>query len=180
VGSTPQGPYGKPPSGQPAAMQPGDFTPAAPRPRLFGEGEREFRGVPKLIVVPNPAAGADWTYKFSGPSWYLLRFGLATLTTSAVAGNRPVALVVTYTGIQCGAFIPNLGQIASQVFVYNFANTSSITSIGPFVPLQIPPDILLKDSMTLGSSTSGILAGDQWSGIALYVEEFTDKCLELL
>jgi hypothetical protein len=40
MGSTPQGPYGKPPSGQPAPMQEGDFTPAA-RNHLVSVGECE-------------------------------------------------------------------------------------------------------------------------------------------
>jgi len=171
---------GVPPMGQPAQMQDGEFTPAAPRPRLFGQGQRELAGTPKIIVVPNPAVGHDWTYAFSGPSWYYLRFGLATLTTSAVVANRGVALVVSYTGIRIGGFNAAAVQAASNTFPYSIGAIYSTSTAGGFVGLPCPDTVILKDGMTVGTNTVLIDVADQWSAIALYVEEFTDKCLDYL
>lgn len=169
-----------PPAGQPAQMQDGEFVSAAPRPRLFGQGNRELFGVPKLIVVPNPLVGHEWTYAFSGPSWYLLRTAIMNLTTSAVAGNRGVALVMKYTGILCGSFSAVAVEVASSVFAYSIGAVSITTGVAGFVPIPTPDFLILKDGMSIGSQTVALDAGDQWSAIALFVEEFTDKCLDYL
>jgi len=169
-----------PPAGQPAQMQDGEFVSSAPRPKLFGQGYRELSGVPKIIVVPNPTVGHDWTYAFSGPSWYYFHFGMATLVTSAVVANRGVSLAVTYTGIKVGGFNAVITEPASQFFPYCFSPVANVASNGGVVCVPTPDWFLLKDGMTVGTATVALDVGDQWSAIALYVEEFTDKCLDYL
>lgn len=174
------GPAGLAPPGQPEPMREGDYAPASYRPRLFGQGYRELSGVPRLILVPNPAAGAEWTYTHSGPSWILFRFGVATLATSAVVATRGVSLQVSHTGNTVGLFSAVATQAAGATAKYSFAPVSNTFIAGAFVLVPLPAHILVKDGMSFGSVTDQRDAGDQWSGIALYAEEFTDKCLDYL
>lgn len=161
-------------------MQPGDFTPAARGPALFGQGNRELVGVPKVIVIANPAPGADWIYAHSGPSWVYVRCGFSTLTTSAAAGTRFPGVMVKYAGTIISQFGALGTQIASLTNNWNISPVSPVAGFNLASPIGIPDNFILKDGMTFQILTAGILAGDQWSTIALYVEEFTDKCLELL
>jgi len=169
-----------PPAGQPAQMREGEFVSSAPRPRLFGQGYRELLGVPKLIVVPNPLVGHDWQYPISGASWYLLRTAIMNLTTSAVVANRGVALVLKYTGILCGSFSAVAVQAAGSTFAYSIGSVSITTGVAGFVPVPTPDFLIIKDGMSIGSQTVLLDVGDQFSSIALFVEEFTDKCLDYL
>jgi hypothetical protein len=170
---------GLPASGQPMPMQPGEFQSAAWRPRLFGQGYRELVGVPKIVTVNQPAAGSDWIYTHSGPSWFLLRHGVATLTTSSTVANRGANVAVKYTGQLCGQFAALVVQAASSVFLYCFSDAPSTSANTGTVPIITPDALLIKDGMSVGSSTALIQAADQWSSIALFVEEFTDRCLDL-
>jgi hypothetical protein len=180
MGGTPQGPYGKPPSGQPAAMQQGDFTPAARRPELFGQGQRAMFGVPKVIVIPSPKAGQEWLYTHSGPSFFVLVSGFLTFVTSAVVATRGVVLNLKYTGVTVGAYQAVFGQTATQTINYCIGPLGNSQNLSSTAPINTPADLIIKDGMSLGSGTALIDAGDQYSAIALYVYEFTDKCLELL
>jgi hypothetical protein len=180
MGSTPQGPYGRPPSGQPAAMDPRDFTPAARRPELFGQGLRELWGVPKVITIQTPKAGQEWLYTHSGPSWFVIASAVATFTTSAVVANRSVTVAVKYTGVLCGVFAGVIQQTAGQVLTYTISPAAQSIASSGLVPIVIPDSYVIKDAMTIGTLTPAIDVGDQYSAIALYVYEFTDKCLEML
>jgi len=169
-----------PPAGQPAQMQDGEFISSPPRPKLFGQGYRELFGVPKIVVIPNPAAGVDWTYAHSGPSWFLVHTVFGILTTSAVVGTRFVALTVKYTGTTVATFGAVISQAASLAQQYCGSTVTCSAASNVAAGIGIPDVLIVKDSMSIGSLTAGILAADQWSAIALYVEEFTDKCLDYL
>jgi hypothetical protein len=160
-------------------MQPGEFAPAALRPRLFGQGDRELRGVPKIIVVQQPAAGADWSYVIGGPVWYKLHAIVGQLVTSATVAARSVAFTVKYTGILCAQFGATATQAASLTVVYSFADTSVLSADPGTIHVPTTSDMVFKDAITIGTRTASIQAADQWSAIALYVEEFTDRCLDL-
>jgi hypothetical protein len=161
-------------------MQEGDFTPAARRPQLFGQGMRDLWGLPKVIPISNPKVGQEWIYTHSGPSWFVIASAVAFFTTSAVVANRGVNIQVKYTGILCGAFASVLQQTASQTLNYTISPASQSIASSGLVPIVIPDSYVIKDAMTIGTVTSSIDVGDQWSAIALYVYEFTDKYLELL
>lgn len=171
--------YGDSPRGQPSQMQDGEFSPAAARPRLFGQGYRDLAGVPKVMVIPNPRPGFDWSFSPSGPSWFLLRTAVATMTASAAVVTRTAQLIIKYTGVLCAGFGPVINQTAGQQFIYNVQSSVTTTTNGQFVPIPIQESLILKDGMSIGTSTVNLDAADQWSAIALYLEEFTDRCLDV-
>ena len=168
------------PSGQPAIMKEGEYISPTPRPRLFGMGDRELRGVPRVITVTQPAAGVDWAYVVGGPAWIRLHSIVAQLVTSAAVATRAVRLQVKYTGILVGQFGATATQAASLTAVYSFADLSILSADTTTIHVPVTGDIIFKDGMTVGANTVSLQAADQWSAIAFYVEEFTDKCLDYL
>jgi hypothetical protein len=159
-------------------MQPGDGQLTTWRPRLFGQGERENRGVPKAVPLAQPLAGADWTYSHFGPSWLLIRSIVAQLLTSATVAARAARVRLTYQSQLVLQLPPTGTQAASLTNIY-CANTAYSSSGDPLTQIwPLPETLILKDGMVLASNTVNIQAGDQWSNIALLVEEFTDRCLD--
>jgi hypothetical protein len=172
-------PYGGGATGQPAPLAEGDFATAQRAPQLFGQGDRDLRGVPKVVQVTTPAVGADWSYVHSGPSWYLLRDVIAQLQTSAVAATRVARLQLLYQSVLAVQAPPTATQITALTVVYN-GSTASLASGDPATALWcLPTDLIIKDGMTLRSNTLLLDVGDKWTAIALLVEEFTDKCLDV-
>jgi hypothetical protein len=162
------------PSGQPSqldATQPPDTTPT---PCPFGQGYAEMAGVPKRILVPQPAAGAEWVYKHSGPSWLLLRSVVWQLQTAVAAATRASRLQVKFGGDLVAQFPPGATQAASLTVVYQ-ATDCGLTSGDPATAaVALSNSFILGDNMSLGSNTANIQAADQYSAIAIYGEEFTD------
>lgn len=159
-------------------LRDGEWEPAARRPRLFGQGYRELAGVPRVIQVNQPAAGADWTYIHSGPSWFLLRSVVAQLATAVAVATRVARLQLTYQSVLAAQLPPSATQAASLTVVYN-TSTAGISSSDAATALWgLPEYLILKDGMKLTSNTTALQAADQWTAVALLVEEFTDRCLD--
>lgn len=180
MGGTPQGPAGLPPTGQPLAMQPGEFQAAARTPQLFGQGERAMRGTPRVISIAKPPVAFDFVYAHSGPSWFLFKHMMAQLNTSAAVANRQVRIQLLHNGILCGQWDAGAVQAAGLNTVYSISNASLGGSDTSTINVCLPTEFILRDGMTLQSSTLLMQGGDNWTPIAFEVEEFTDACMDLL
>ena len=179
MGTRVQGPYGRDPSGQPAPMQPGEVSLAKQPPGLFGQQGGRTRGVPRIIIVPNPAPGADWSYAQSGPSFLLFHCAVSVLATSATVATRIARFQLKYTGVICGQFAAASTQLASLTNTYSLHPSAISSGDAATVYAPLPADLILRDGMSIGSNTTALQAGDQWSAIALFVEEFSDVTLVL-
>lgn len=129
-----------------------------------------MRPVQTSVSLPAPAAGSDWTFTPSGSDRVRLQSITAKLTSSATAGNRMPALQVTdETGNLISHDAPSAYQVASQAAVYNWRATwmASGVAANSLRYLLGCPGFWLPATVTIGTSTSGLLAGDQWSGIYL-------------
>lgn len=130
-------------------------------------------GVRRALRVPTPAAGTDWSVTVPAGVQWNVRAGVGTLTTAAVAGSRYAGASVTVDGVATWQANLPAGQAESLAYVYTLAATVSaavttVAASGLIVPL---PNLWLPEGTAIGSSTIGLLAGDQWSAIALTVEE---------
>ena len=178
MGSTPEGPYGLIPPGQPVPLADGEWEPAQRRPRLFGQGYRELSGVPRLIIIPQPTVGADWSYAHGGPSWLLIRAVRWQLVTSATVVTRVTYLAISYQSTLFLRCPPAAGQGASLTTRYNFMATTYDTAGGQDRACAIPEVLIVKDAMTIASSTDNLQVGDQMSLVTIFGEEFTDRCID--
>jgi hypothetical protein len=130
-------------------------------------------------AVGNPIAGADINFTTNVVGRARFAGAVATLVTSAVAGNR-------FPSFQLLESTPNTLQYQIQESVAVPASTTVTYSLAPgvsnlrgggapiFVVFGTPSPFLARTAVIFRSSTQGLLAGDQWSAINVYNEEWLD------
>ena len=133
--------------------------------------------LPKLpvqtISVPNPAAGAQWSYTLAYPA--KLRHIGAVFTTSATAANRyPYVSIGLGHGNSFDA-LPNGSPLTASAAV-----NLSWQAGSPSVPFNSPgangwlasiPDYgVLPTGTVISSGVSGMQSTDQWSNVNLQLE----------
>jgi len=147
---------------------------------VFGFPRNDFRlpteghGGILAVTVPNPAAGANFSYQLPANIRWRVHGVRLWFTTSAVVGNRYVGILFTAAGGQTIHFYANFTQPENfgqaYVFadgatgVYNAYNTFHI-GIG---------HVELNQQGTVDSIVGGIQAGDQISDIYLWVEQWVE------
>lgn len=128
----------------------------------------------RTVRVPQPAAGADWSFTIPGGSVMHVRAIRAALVTSAVVANRRPVLTIT-DGNDTVAEVSvassfTATQTASQSWLINVgAQLAGLGGNGNYAPL---PDLWLPAGSVVSVVTAGIDAGDQWSAIRLWVWDF--------
>ena len=150
-------------------------------PRFITREGKILPGVRRVVNVPQPAAGSEWSVQVpAGVTWRVLG-GQYSFGTSAVVGNRIITLqsvidvaVVAWTFYN--ATIPASNGIT--VIVLPGPNFSTGTALNGRTQLFMPY-MFLPAGAIIGSWSSGLDAGDQYSGIHLYIEELyaTDAVL---
>ena len=131
-------------------------------------------GVSRVVKVPNPAAGADWTQAVPGGVMWKILSGQATLTTSAAVATRLPQIQLTSAGVNVGVYSAAGSVAASLTTVVSFTQKSgsSILLAGATSVPNPLPDYPLVQGDTFGSLTGAIQAADQWSAIAFVVAEY--------
>lgn len=166
--------YGGGPTGQPRAADPNAPPDTTPLPCPYGQGYAQMAGVPKRILVVQPALGAEWLYKHSGPSWILLRAITWKLVTSAVVATRASRLQVKFGTDLVAQFPPGATQAASLTVQYTASDCGLTSGDTTTALVGLSNSLILGDNMSVGSATNLIDVGDQYSAIAIFGEEFTD------
>lgn len=129
----------------------------------------------RTINVTQPAAGADFTVTVPAGSTWVVQAVRGQLVSSAVAGNRLPALRIGdgFTELQRIAAVNNQATGLTWVYTwlpgYGYApatGTIQNLSLGSLAPV-------LYAGSTIAAVTAAIDVGDQWSGVALQVLEYT-------
>ena len=139
-----------------------------------GAGEGDWCGVDvrrRVIQVPSPAAGADWSVQVPGGERWSIRSLVAQLQTSAVVANRGARVEVSDGNVRVASYQAAQVQAASVVARHTLvpggpagANAQSQASQWPG-----PDPFILPPGWVLSTSTVNLDVGDQWSQIALHV-----------
>lgn len=139
-----------------------------------------YTRVNAFSVVPSKiAAGSDVVFSVPNGVMWDVKFALGTLTASAGAANRLV-----------GFFVKDQGG----TLVYSYQMTAAVTAnlVGTFcfsedctqVPtafattnsLLLPqPKAWIPSGWTFGTTTLNLQAGDQWSAVSCYVQEWLPR-----
>lgn len=127
-------------------------------------------------VVAQPAVGAEFTLRPQGQGGILVQSLLFTFTASAVVGNRVPSLALSdgttvIWRTQAPTNVAAAGVVPYVAFDGGFPNTAA----GGLVTLGWPNQGLwIPQGYSLSSVTAGLdAAGDQYSGIVAYWQEFT-------
>ena len=174
MGDAAHWPYGGGPTGQPAPLDPNAPPDSTWTPSPYGQGYAEQAGVPKRILVVQPAAGADWLYKHGGPSWLVVRSVCWQLLTSAAVATRASRLQLKFGTDLVAQYPSSATQAASLTVVYTAADCGLTSGDPATAMVAINSQLILSDNMSFGSNTANIQAADQYSAIAIFGEEFTD------
>jgi len=140
-------------------------------PRAFADGQ----GNPAQLSVGSPGAGADFAFSVGANNRLRVKSIAFTLTTSAAVATREVSLRLDNGVTVAGQFPASITQAASLAIEYT-------GSAAPYAPatnaalanIPLPPDLLLPAGYNLRSSTTNLQAADQFSAIALIVEQWVD------
>jgi len=134
------------------------------------------RGALRIITVATPAAGAEWTQTVPAGREWIVRAITWTFVASAVVASRLLFVIYNDGGATNIRLPAGLVQTASQNVSYSFVPGSG-TSLGAGLPIAIPAPAHLRmgAGWNIGSLTAGIDAGDQYSNIALHVDEFISQ-----
>lgn len=131
-----------------------------------GDRDPALLGVASTVVnLANPAAGADWVNApGAGKNLLVVR---ARLVTSATVANRLPQLQIV-SGVNALWVSPALpaqtAGLTLDYFWYPGAPTSTAVSGQMYAPM---PTVPLGAGWTVGTSTAGLQAGDQWSFLLL-------------
>jgi hypothetical protein len=143
-------------------------------------------GYTNIQNVTTPSAGAEWTFTPAGTGSGGSSAGRVCvqavtfeLVTSATVANRTVALRIFQSGgIPQAIWIAQIPQTASQSIFYSFtpgaSDIEATLNGGTFqtVPFNNGNPICFNQgatqNMTIGTSTGGLQAGDQYSNISMF------------
>jgi hypothetical protein len=169
--------------GNPAQMLFADYvttqaTSAYPNGRVLSPVEGP--GFVYFFAESNPAAGADWGVVLPANTRWRVRGMTGVLTTSAAVANRQPSIAVLGSTGQGFQGFPTVNAVASGTYHITAGGIAPYTAINPLdIPLPLPPDLVLASTSGVASaiqgSTVGLQAGDQWSAVALLIEEWLDN-----
>lgn len=127
-------------------------------------------------TLANPAPGVEVVVTVPALKWWRIWTVHLKLVASAVAANRLVRLLID-DGTNPLYKVPNdVNHVANQTTEYSYGNAAlseaaqGATSVARVYPL---PTIVLAPASRIQTVTAGKDAGDQFSEIAMLVEEYS-------
>lgn len=142
-------------------------------PRFLAREGRILPGEKRVVAVANPAAGAGWSVTVPGGRQWRIQGGVALLTTDAVVANRiPQITLSDQTTTWWDASVDvNIPASTPQRFSFGALGVPGAAQT-PGDAIIVPlPDMFLPAGTQLAAITTAEDVGDQWTGIALMVEE---------
>jgi hypothetical protein len=127
----------------------------------------------RVVPLVNPAAGVDAVWTVPAASRWEVLAARAKLTTSATVANRIPHLVLTDDlGNTFYDYPSNNNQVAGTVLSYGIGIGIVAANFDNTITLVLAVTARLNQKWTIGFSTTGLQAGDQWSACALMVHEW--------
>ena len=134
------------------------------------------------LYLPDPVAGAEWSHVVDGryferllAAQYMFTADAAVATRYAVLGLYDVAGRQVLTVPAAG------GVVAATAVTANLMTGIGVLSSGTIGNTWgVLPDLLVPPGWSWRSATSGIDAGDQYSGITLVVQRFPNDATSIV
>lgn len=129
--------------------------------------------VRRTVLVPNPAAGADFRIVVPGDQTWRVLAVQATLLTTAVVGARVPVLGVTDGNATVLRVSTAVTQPASNSTGYCWIpGVGTTTGAGFGVEnIPLPLSLTLGAGQTLTCVTINLDVGDQWSAVTAWIEQ---------
>ena len=119
-----------------------------------------------------PAVGTDFQITVNDGGVWRVSAIVATLTASAVAGNRVPQLRIDDQSTRSMLFPAGAATIANGVTTYSWLRGFPVTMAAAEAGLVVVPlvDHVLHQGWRIGPVTAARDAGDQWSAISITIE----------
>lgn len=126
-----------------------------------------------VTAIANPAAGAEVVFTVpSGVEMELLSF-ITTLTTDGTVSNRAVRPRITDGVLTVWETRATNTQAASQVVTYAASQQIGDTGFNaPIATRALPTQLRLREGWTIGTATTNLQAGDQFSATVLTARQY--------
>lgn len=136
--------------------------------------DRVLPGEKRVVQIPTPAAGADWSVTVPGGRQWRISAGRAIFTTSAVVASRIPRLTLSDGTTIYWENSVQATMVASNVYRLGFSAGGAQQSTGNAnVDSALTlPDLWLPGGHQFMTQTTAIDVGDQWSGLALFISEY--------
>lgn len=122
----------------------------------------------RVITVTDPAVGTDWMLTVPGGHAYQILSTISTLTTDATVVDRTPRLVLRQDGAPVWESVDTVSAGDSQSGIWTAAPLVPTATGNTMVQLTLPVACLPAGGQ-IGMVTDGLQAGDQWSGITVWV-----------
>jgi len=134
----------------------------------------EGPGVIRVIAVATPAVGQNWTQTVPTGARWIIRLIQSVFTSTAPNNQQPNLQIADATGLNLQIQSPvKVVGAGTTVFEW-FAGGPSLVAQNNVDQLSLPNPLILVPGAYVRVSTAGILAGDAWTGIQLWVEELIE------
>lgn len=136
----------------------------------------ETAGFTQEQTVANPAAGADWSFTIpTGAKWRIQSVS-AQYAASATVNNRAPSIQILQSGVVVFEGTPNQVIVASTTAQVTYTSGSSPGAAANVTDVMgpLPSPCWISNALVIRSVTKNISAGDQWSNIAIWAEQFVD------
>lgn len=126
------------------------------------------------IQVTAPAAGAEWTHTVSANRIWHIRSITCTMVADANVATRTLTITATHLGTSNIQGAANFTQAANETRTYTLAAGLGVGPSAAFNKIfgALPIDFWLAGEDVIASETNNIQVGDQYSVIALNIDEF--------
>lgn len=146
-------------------------------PPTLSQDWRAGGGELRSISSADPAAGAELSLVVdTNFTWRVLGVSF-TLVTDATGGDRfPHLIFANTAGLELH-FFPNLSQDPSLTKLYTFSAIGALLSgqnNNVFI-ISIPQNLPLDHAFTIKTETAGFQAGDNYSKMEVWVEQFFQR-----
>lgn len=163
-------------SGQPGLVLFGDYATnnlnvSWPPGRILQSSESS--GLPLQTFANDPAAGANWNLATASTQRWRIQSVNAVFSASAAVANRIARLFVDSGGAKMGFFPLNAVITAGQTVQCTWAPGIIPVTTDPAVLMgTLPNNLQIENGQDIGTNTTNIQAGDQWSAIRVLVEQW--------
>lgn len=126
------------------------------------------------VYLPNPAAGAEWSYTVDGRYYERLISARWRLTTSAAAGDRaPVFRLADADGnVVTSVAAAGLVAPSTVIDINLFPGLSALSTFTATTTWGFMPDMMIPPGWSWSVVTGSLDAADQESGIVLVVQRY--------
>ncbi len=128
------------------------------------------------VVLSAPPAGSEFSGTIGAAGRFMIHDFHGALATNATAGTRLPTLFVRDAGFNYHTFSPvGIGQAPSTSVFYHWQPRMTMTPVAGGVNVAAPwPATRFPAGLILGTGTLNLAAGDQWSTLGAYIEEWID------